>query len=166
VFGVEFRPGGFRPFLHAAVSGLTDRVLPAADLPGLPAWSRGEPDVASVEPWLLAARPEPEPAAARAAAAVDEIAADPTITRVDDVADRLGTGVRQLQRLFAEHVGVGPKWVMRRYRLHEATRRMARGDAIVWADLAIELGYADQAHFSRDFAALFGEPPTRYAPRY
>lgn len=74
--------------------------------------------------------------------------------------------VRRLQRLFAAHVGVGPKWVIRRYRLHEATERMARGDAIVWADLAGELGYADQAHFSRDFAALFGEPPTRYARRY
>jgi AraC-like DNA-binding protein len=56
--------------------------------------------------------------------------------------------------------------VIRRYRLHGATERMARGDAIVWADLAGELGYADQAHFSRDFAALFGEPPTRYARRY
>jgi hypothetical protein len=39
---------------------------------------------------------------------------------------------------------------------------MERGDAIVWADLAGELGHADQAHFSRDF----GEPPTRYARRY
>jgi AraC-like DNA-binding protein len=166
VFGVEFRPGGFRPFLRASVSGLTDRVLPAADVPGLPPWSRRVPDVASVERWLLAAGPEPDPAAELVAGVVDEVAADPTITRVDKPAARVGTGVRRLQRLFAEHVGVGPKWVIRRYRLHETTERMERGDAIVWADLAGELGYADQAHFSRDFAALFGEPPTRYARRY
>jgi AraC-like DNA-binding protein len=63
-------------------------------------------------------------------------------------------------------VGVGPKWVIRRYRLHEVTERMAAGSRIDWAGLAADLGYADQAHLTRDFGALFGEPPTRYARRY
>jgi AraC-like DNA-binding protein len=71
-----------------------------------------------------------------------------------------------LQRLFAEHVGVGPKWVIRHYRLNEVKRRMAAGTAVDWAGLAAELGYADQAHLTRDFAAMVGEPPTRYAQRY
>ena len=33
------------------------------------------------------------------------------------------------------------------------------------ADLAAELGYADQAHFTRDFRALVGVPPSKYALR-
>lgn len=67
---------------------------------------------------------------------------------------------------FAEHVGIGPKWVIRRYRLHEVTERMAAGADLDWAALAAELGYADQAHLARDFKALFGEPLTHYAERW
>jgi len=54
--------------------------------------------------------------AEKVAAIVARIAAEPGITRVDTLADRLGTSVRRLQRSFAEHVGVSPKWVIRRYR--------------------------------------------------
>ncbi|MGI5213708.1 helix-turn-helix domain-containing protein [Plantactinospora sp. CA-290183] len=88
------------------------------------------------------------------------------MSRVDVLAGELGTTVRGLQRLFAEYVGIGPKWVIRRYRLHEVTERLARGAAIDWAELAAELGYADQPHLVRDFTKMFGEPPPRYAARY
>jgi AraC-like DNA-binding protein len=56
-------------------------------------------------------------------------------------------------------------WVMRRARLHEAALRAeADGSAAVdWAALAVDLGYADQAHLTRDFTATLGVPPTRYA---
>jgi AraC-like DNA-binding protein len=85
---------------------------------------------------------------------------------VETLAADLGLSVRGLQRLFAEHVGIGPKWVIRRYRLHEVTERMATGADIDWAALAADLGYTDQAHFIRDFRNMFGEPPTHYAQRY
>ena len=78
----------------------------------------------------------------------------------------LRDGVRALQRMFVEYVGVGPKWCIRRFRIAEATSRLAAGVAVDWAALAVELGYADQAHFSRDFTAILGEPPTKYAQRY
>ena len=82
------------------------------------------------------------------------------------LAGELGLSKRGLQRLFAEYVGIGPKWVIRRYRLHEVTARMAAGGAIDWAVLAADLGYADQGHFIRDFKSMFGGPPTWYALRY
>ena len=37
---------------------------------------------------------------------------------------------------------------------------------IDWAGLAAELGYADQAHFVRDFKDMFGESPAWYGERY
>jgi AraC-like DNA-binding protein len=56
--------------------------------------------------------------------------------------------------------------VIRRYRLHEVTERLAEGASPDWATLSAELGYADQAHFVRDFKRMFGEPPAWYAVRY
>ena len=163
VFGVQFRAGCFRPFLGASVSTITDRVVPAAEVFG----DVPDPvDRDTVETFLLAHLPEPDPRTSQAADAVARIAADPALTRVETVADELGVSVRGLQRLFAEHVGIGPKWVIRRYRLREVTERMAAGGEIDWAALAADLGYADQGHFIRDFKSMFGEPPTWYAERY
>jgi AraC-like DNA-binding protein len=50
--------------------------------------------------------------------------------------------------------------------LHDVTERLAAGEHIDWAGIAADLGYADQAHFTRDFKDMFGESPTHYAARY
>jgi AraC-like DNA-binding protein len=94
---------------------------------------------------------------------VDQVMADREITRVGQVADRAGVGTRRLQRLFATYVGVGPKWVIRRARLHEAVERLDEVDEVDLGFLARELGYFDQAHFARDFRDVVGGPPTAYA---
>lgn len=163
VFGVAFHPGCFRPFLGRPVRSITDRAVPGSQI------FRGSPHRATIneiETMLRANLPTPDPMSELATDLVARITAEPTIIRVDDLAEQVGTTVRQLQRLFAEHVGVGPKWVIRRYRLHEVTERMAAGADTDWAALAAELGYADQAHFVRDFSKMFGESPTKYAARY
>jgi AraC-like DNA-binding protein len=164
IFGVSFRAGCFRPFLDAPVSTLTDHVVEATRLldPVLP----DPPRLAAVEAYLRRQLPPPDPRADEAAEIVARIAARPELTRVDALAREAGSSVRALQRLFAEYVGIGPKWVIRRYRLHEVTERLAAGTPIDWARLAAHLGYADQAHLTRDFKDVFGESPTWYARRY
>jgi AraC-like DNA-binding protein len=82
---------------------------------------------------------------------------------VDHVVERAGMGKRTLQRLFHEYVGVSPKWVIQRYRLHEAAQRLADDPDLSLADLALDLGYCDQAHFVRDFRSVVGRPPAAYA---
>jgi AraC-like DNA-binding protein len=94
---------------------------------------------------------------------VNAIADDREITKVDDVVRFAGASKRTLERLFREYVGVGPKWVIQRYRLHEAAEFAARCKRQDWAELAARLGYADQAHFIRDFTRFVGQSPTRYA---
>ena len=95
------------------------------------------------------------------AAMVADIAADSTLTRVDELTRRWGMNVRRLQRLFADYVGASPKWVIRRYRMQEAAARAAAAP-VDWARLAFDLGYSDQAHLTRDFTEHFGMPPGRY----
>ncbi|MFI5529465.1 DUF6597 domain-containing transcriptional factor [Kitasatospora sp. NPDC051853] len=177
VLGVKFRPGGFRPFLGRPVSELADRAVPAAEVLGdgvnalNEAVLRDDGNLPALAPrvdaFLSARRPEPDPvverAAEQAAALVARITGDTELRRVDQVAAESGLSVRRLQRLFAEYVGAGPKWVLRRARLHEAAERADRGGAIDWAQLAADLGYADQAHLTRDFTATVGTSPARYA---
>jgi len=105
----------------------------------------------------------PDQVALDVATMVERITAEPSMFRVDQVAADLGLPVRRLQRLFAEYVGASPKWVLRRARLHEAAARADQGVGIDWAALASDLGYADQAHMTRDFTAAVGAPPARYA---
>ena len=83
--------------------------------------------------------------------------------RATALAANEGVGVRLLQRRFADHVGLGPKTVIRRYRLYEAAERARRGAPPDWARLAAELGFSDQSHLTREFTAVIGVPPARYA---
>jgi AraC-like DNA-binding protein len=180
--GVRFRAGCFRPFWQAPISQLTDRVVPAARLFGpraeqaRQAIMRADADgaaedlaaadaamTAHAEALLCSVRPERDPAAEQAAELVGRITADPALRRVDELAAAAGMTARSLQRLFADYVGVSPKWVMRRARLHEAAERADSGELVDWAELAAGLGYADQAHLTRDFTATLGVPPTHYA---
>jgi AraC-like DNA-binding protein len=88
--------------------------------------------------------------------------ADPSIQRVEQLARAAGYSERTLQRLFREYVGVKPKWVLDRIRLHEAAERMRDGQSD-WAGMALDLGYFDQAHFIKAFKAVVGRSPADYA---
>jgi AraC-like DNA-binding protein len=157
--GTKFRPGAFRPFVDFDAAELTDTSVPIRDLFGaVPA-----AEIAAVEAFLRERLPERDPNVALIADMTRAMLGDPSLTRVEDLTRAFGLSTRSLQRLFRRYVGVGPKWVLQRYRLHEAAERIADGEGGDWAAFAIELGYFDQAHFIKDFKALVGCSPTEYA---
>jgi AraC-like DNA-binding protein len=171
VLGAKFRPGGLRPFVAQPVRAFTDKVVALSDIFGAVA---GELDrralahtdhaaaIAVVESFLRDRHPRWDEAVGIAAAITERIANDRDIRQVEQVVQAFGIGKRKLQRLFGDYVGVGPKWIIQRYRLHEAAYRMASAETVAWADVAIELGYADQAHFIRDFKKIVGTSPAEY----
>jgi AraC-like DNA-binding protein len=170
--GIRFRPGGFRPFYSAPIFTLNDAVVPATAtfgpaagpaLAGVMSAADDEAMIACAAGLLRAADPCPDPVIDQVAGIVALITTDPSLRRVGDVVTACGISERRLQRLFAEYVGVSPKWVMRRARLHEAALRAEAGDVVDLAELAADLGYADQAHLTRDFTATLGVSPSRYA---
>ncbi|MGW0909264.1 AraC family transcriptional regulator [Streptomyces sp. NPDC002853] len=176
VCGVKFRPGGFRPFAPSApVSEWTGRrMLPLEEVLGeIPENALDAvltPDdeharVAALDAFLLAIGPAPDPQADLAMALAELIRTDRGIRRVSEFARTQGMSVRTLQRLFSSYVGVGPKWMILRHRIHEALEHAETGAEVDWAVVADALGYADQAHLIRDFTATVGVPPTAYAPQ-
>lgn len=173
VVGTKFRPGGLRGFLARPASALNGRAVAPGELFG-PAGERlerdlgalaGDPDahLAAVEAFLRDRLPAHDLRFTLVGAAVGDALIGPPGTTVVQLAQRHGVSARTLQRLFRDYVGVGPKWVLRRYRVHEAAERIAAGRTDDWAALALELGYFDQSHFIRDFTAQVGRSPGAYA---
>ncbi len=172
VIAVKFRPGGLGAFTGRDVGAWLDRVVDLRTLFGDDATRlrddvlRTESDIDRallLDAFLLERRPAPDPRYDRVLAVVADMLADHTLTRVDDVTERHGIPLRSLQRLFRRYVGVGPKWVLQRYRLHDAVSLIDAGGVDDLAALAASLGWYDQAHFTREFTALVGMPPARYA---
>lgn len=169
---MKFRPGAFLPFLGRPVGDITGAVLPAEQLWGPAATAlatrmtsaRGVDElVACVETFLRDRWPADDPQVELVGRIVAALLHDRTISRVDDVTERVGISPRTLQRLFQRYVGVSPKWVLRRYRLHEAAAVLAQEQHRPLAEVAAELGYFDQSHFIRDFTAAIGMTPVAYA---
>jgi AraC-like DNA-binding protein len=91
--------------------------------------------------------------------------ADRELVRVAQVARRFDVPERTLQRMFLRYVGVPPKWLISRYRLHDAITSIDEGYTGSLAELAASLGWYDQAHFNREFVALTGTSPGDYRSR-
>jgi AraC-like DNA-binding protein len=179
VFGIKFKPGAFYPFLGSSVSALTGRILPVGEVFGadgdglvreILALEDEDALIAVAERFLQARLPAEDDNIRIIGTIVARIIEDREITKVDQVVDALAGGdlrvsKRQMQRLFSLYVGVSPKWVIMRYRLHEAVDRMTNGDPVDLPRLALDLGYFDQAHFIKDFKAMVGRAPGEYARR-
>jgi AraC-like DNA-binding protein len=172
VFGVKFRAGGFRPFFGKPVLELADRTIPARQVFGSEIEEfettalSSRPDeekLAAANDFFLARIPKPEKTIALAGELVDLILRDIEIKTVDDLVQRSGIGKRTLQRVFREYVGASPKWVVCRYRLHEVVEQLNSGEELDWGQLALDLGYFDQAHLINDFKALLGCTPAQFA---
>jgi transcriptional regulator GlxA family with amidase domain len=95
----------------------------------------------------------------RVVAALQEIAAV-TEPNIEDVAWHVGWCGRQLRRRFQDVVGYGPKTFHRIVRLQRMLSliRRSRG-RIDLSGLAVDSGYADQAHMTREAVALAGQSP-------
>jgi AraC-like DNA-binding protein len=168
--GVKFKPGGFYPFVKSPVSALTDSVIRSRDFfetggaaleAATCAAQETESMINVVEQFLRERLPKRDEHVRLCAQIVDRVSADRAITRVDDVVADSGLSKRSLHRLFNQYVGVGPKQVIKCFRLQEAVHRLANGP-VDWSQLAIDVGYFDQAHFINDFKAILGRTPTEY----
>jgi AraC-like DNA-binding protein len=171
VLGVMFRPAGFRPLLWGPAAAITDRTVPLAEILGAAAATIAEAVAAATGPADMAAAADAALApllpveiqpSEETTRLVERVATDPSLVRVAELAVVGHCTSRQLQRRFADHVGVPPKAVIRRYRLYDAAERARSGHTVDWAGVAADLGYSDQAHLTRDFTAAFGVSPGRY----
>jgi AraC-like DNA-binding protein len=139
-FGVRFRVGAAGAALGIPAAELRDMTVPLEDI-----WGSG---IEATDPHQLA-----EAVRRRGAA-------DPLVRAAATGTPRqaLGIGDRQLRRRFLDAVGYGPKTLERILRFQRFLALAARSTDDL-ARLALDAGYADQAHLTRECTRLAGLPP-------
>ncbi len=150
--------------LAAATVGLDQLV--GADAARLAERLHDAPDAAAgfavLDAWLLRrmarARPARHPDVERAWGL---LRAGGGAWRIDRLADALGMSRRTLLTRFAADVGAPPKLAARLVRVEAVVDRLGRAPL---AAIAVEHGFADQAHMTREVRALTGRPPTAFTP--
>ncbi|WP_069386541.1 AraC family transcriptional regulator [Cellulosimicrobium cellulans] len=184
VVGTKLRPGAFRVLLGSADAVQPGVRVPASSFLGPAADDVGRRALAlagggderaavAVVEQLLRARADVvrTPRAVRdlervratfAALVAGELAPG---AGVGDLAAVTGSTPRSLQRLFAATVGVSPKWVLQRHRVHLAADLLAANPDQDLAALATAVGYYDQAHLGTDFLRATRTTPGAYARR-
>ncbi len=179
MIGAHFRPGGAGPILGLPAEAITDNVVELADL-----WSGGSASQELRERLLgargpaakfkileeflrrrlgraLAARWNPH----RVAAAVHRLASARGAGSISGLAGTLGISHKHFIDEFRRAVGLTPKRFAQICRFHGVLTTIRARRAIEWADVAVQCGYYDQAHFIRDFHTYAGLNPTEFLAR-
>ena len=78
---------------------------------------------------------------------------------VEDLADRLGVGPRQLRRLFCEHLGASPVKIAITHRVHFA-RNLIEETTLPITKIAFSSGFTSIRQFNHAVRAICGQSPT------
>jgi AraC-like DNA-binding protein len=81
---------------------------------------------------------------------------------VADIADSLGVSHGHLDREFTRIVGLAPRRLARLLRVERLLATVNLDGDVPWADLAADLGWADQSHMIRDVKRHTGSTPSAY----
>jgi AraC-like DNA-binding protein len=172
IAGVRFHLGGLAPFAREPLAPFTDRTpAPEAVLGGqvrdLEAALRADPGpddaAALLDAFFLDRLTAPPAAFARALGILTSTGGRASVA---DLADAAEVSPRQVERLFARHLGIPPKTVGRIVRFQGALRSLMADPGCPLGEIAATAGYYDQAHFVRDFRLFSGGVPRGYRGYY
>jgi AraC-like DNA-binding protein len=171
VIGVHFKPGGAFPFFRLPANELRNQHVSIEAL-----WGRTGIDLRNQ--LLEAGAPEAkfrilEKTLLQQAAgpliqhpaldyALQEFQKLPNLRTISSVTDRIALSKRRFIQVFDERVGLTPKLFFRVQRFQGVLRLLTSGEHLEWADLAVDCGYFDQAHFIHDFTSFCGLNPSAY----
>jgi AraC-like DNA-binding protein len=168
VVGVRLRPYGAAAIVTGPQHDLVGQTLGldllsrqlARSLDQVRERADGTEDAAQRIQQVLASRVDEGRIGCQIRAAVGQIQRTRGLVTVDGLAEQIGLTPRHLERRFKQIVGISPKRLARITRFQHALRLFERIDSPQrGTHTAVMCGYADQAHFIRDFTEFAGCAP-------
>ncbi len=83
---------------------------------------------------------------------------------INKLSSLLSVNQRKLERIFRQYIGISPAEYSRTIRVAHARARL-KDNAYELSDIGLDLGFYDQAHFSRQFKSVVGIAPGKYRRR-
>lgn len=181
VLGIKFKPGGFYPYYRRPMHSLTDQrcsteiivceqvkalirhcslelaALDAADTKVGELINKLDRGLSRHQPQLNNAIIND---LQRVNRIIDVIKNSPTF-KVNEICQLVELAPRPMQRLCQKMIGVTPKWLINRYRMHWIAEKLKQGYSD-WNAFVDQFSYTDQAHFINDFKKHIGKTPGLY----
>jgi AraC-like DNA-binding protein len=169
--GVQFAPGGAYPFFAPPASALREIQAPLDAVWGARAREicdrlRDAPTPRArfllLERLLLAHAVRPLELHPAVEYALKRIRVGASVRSIAQLVDEAGVSHHRFIDLFRAQVGLTPKEHCRLRRFLWTARYTQGCASVSWADLAVQMGYCDQAHLIHDFQAFCGLSPSAY----
>lgn len=178
--GIAFAPGGFGLFAGDAVDQFSNRTIDLTHVWGAEVHSlrdrlrelpTPQEKLCCLERFMLSRfvgrlRPPDANRTGEVAFALQQFDRAPGVAIVREVARQTGWSERRFSQVFRETVGLSPKVWCRVQRFQKTVRELHAGRDVRWAELALDCGYYDQAHFANEFRAFSGIDATTYSARH
>ncbi|MFT3677735.1 MAG: helix-turn-helix domain-containing protein [Chitinophagaceae bacterium] len=171
IFSVRFHPDGFLPFAAMPIREMDNKAISLEQLYG----AKGvelekkvlttvatESKIEIVEAFLLGKLQEAETVDNIIKSTIDTILTANGQLSVNELSAQLKVNRRQLERNFADAVGLSPKQLSRIIRLQATLKLLLNNQFTSLTALAYEGNYYDQAHFIKDFKEFTGQTPREF----
>lgn len=170
-FAIRFHPDGFKPFATLPLAAMENRAVPLTELFG----SAGQQletamlnaanfqvQIATIESFLRNRLQTPY--------AIDWITKESVSTllalqgqlSVGALSETMNVHRRQLERKFADVIGLSPKQLAKMIRLQTTLKKLTEHPDMSLTELAHSGQYYDQAHFIKDFKEFTGKTPKQF----
>ena len=175
-WGAIFWPGAAASLLHIDMESIRSNYVPVQSvlrhqpIERLNGLAKSFENIEAVVPVLNAfferMTPDASPLDDCVMQVVHNILNSPGETTVRQATNDIGLSARQLRRRFRQAVGLTPKELLRVQRIRVCSVKAVKAIKTSWINLAADLGYADQAHLTREFRKLMGITPGEFEKHF
>lgn len=168
---IQFHPAGAHSVLHLPVKELNNLVVDARLILGdciyeLREQMMEQPNVSNkiqlIENWLISRLKNQTIPESVVQYAVEQTLLNPSEMNIRQITEKIGYSHRHFVQLFNKFVGISPKQYQRIVRFNKVLESISNGEMISWAQLSLDCGYYDQAHFIKEFKNFSGLNPKEY----
>ena len=170
-FAICFYPFGFANLIDVPLKNLTDKEIPIEELLGeagkklvqdMIQAADSQERIGIIESFLRNKLNEPSTMDNIVQSTVDALLATKGSASIGDILKEEPSKRRQLERKFAQQIGLSPKQLGKVIRLQSALNMLLNQEEESLTTIAYESEYYDQAHFIKDFKEFTGINPREF----